>query len=114
VTAPNTYFHAQVLSHVTPATATLAMNMSACALPFVPLLTRIVLDKTLLVNEYVLAENKIVRSKLGTRKPLTDKERHRLARDGMPIRPLPRQVMTVARPETLPAWNREMKKAKDR
>jgi hypothetical protein len=66
--------------------------------------------ESLLINDYLITENKILRSKLPARIRLTEKDRRALVKHAMPIKHLLHQVMTVVRPETLLAWNRRMKK----
>ncbi len=56
-------------------------------------------------NDFLRQENKILRSKLGKRVPLTESDRRILVRYGMPIK-------ERLCPETLLAWNRRMKRQK--
>jgi len=63
-------------------------------------------------NDFLRQENKILRSKLGKRVPLTEVDRRTLVRYGLSIRERLAEVMTIVRPETLLAWNRRMKRRK--
>jgi len=65
-----------------------------------------------LENDYLRAENKILRSKLGPRVPLTDADRRILVRFGLKIKHRLRHIASIATPDTLLAWNRRMKKEK--
>ncbi|MDA0837679.1 MAG: hypothetical protein O3B01_30015 [Planctomycetota bacterium] len=83
--------------------------------PASPLLVRVgrLFEKELAQeNDYLRAENKILRSKLGTRIPLTENDRRILVRFGMQIRERLRDVISIVKPETLLAWNRRMKREK--
>lgn len=63
-------------------------------------------------NDYLRQENKILRSKLGKRVPLTEKDRKILVRYGLPIKGCLKEVMSIVKPETLLSWHRRMKKEK--
>ncbi len=63
-------------------------------------------------NDSLRQENKILRSKLGKRVPLTEADRRTLVRYDRSIRERLAEVMTIVRPETLPAWNRRMRRQK--
>ena len=63
-------------------------------------------------NDYIRAENKILRGKFGKRVPLTDQDRRTLVKYGMRIRERLGDVISVVKPETLLAWNRRMKREK--
>jgi putative transposase len=63
-------------------------------------------------NDYLRQENKILRSKFGTRVPLTDADRRILVRFGLKIRDRLREVASRATPETFLAWNRRLKEGK--
>ena len=65
-----------------------------------------------LQNDYLRQENKILRSKLGKRVPLSEDDRKVLVRCGLPIKDRLDEVMSIVRPETLLAWHRRMKKDK--
>jgi putative transposase len=63
-------------------------------------------------NDYLRQENRILRSKLGTRVPLTDQERRLLVKYGLRIKSRLADVISIVKPETLLAWHRRMKKKK--
>jgi putative transposase len=63
-------------------------------------------------NDFLRQENKILRSKLGKRVPLTETDRRTLVRYGMPIKDRLWEVISIVCPETLLAWNRRMKRRK--
>jgi hypothetical protein len=54
-----------------------------------------------LENDYLRQENKILRSKLGVRVPLTEADRRVLVQLGLRIRTQLREVISIAKPETL-------------
>lgn len=54
-----------------------------------------------LENDYLRAENKILRSKLGPRVPLTDADRRILVRFGLKIKHRLRHIASIATPDTL-------------
>ena len=70
-------------------------------------------EELLLRNEYLAAENEILRSKLGKRVPLTDSERLRLAKLGnqLGLKAL-KGVAAIVKPETILAWFRKLVAAK--
>ncbi len=63
-------------------------------------------------NDFLRQENRILRSKLGKRVPLTDKDRRILVKYGLRIRERLADVITIVKPETLLAWHRLLKKKK--
>ena len=65
-----------------------------------------------LENDYLRQENRILRSKLGRRVPLTESDRRTLVKYGLRIKDRLREIMAIATPETLLAWNRRQKKEK--
>ena len=52
-------------------------------------------------NDFLRQENKILRSKLGKRVPLTESDRRTLVRYGLPIKDRLREVTSIVCPETL-------------
>jgi len=63
----------------------------------------------LLRNEYLAAENEILRSKLGARVPLTDSERIRLGKLGKKMgRKALKGVSAIVKPETILGWYRDL------
>ena len=69
-------------------------------------------EQLALENDYLAQENRILRSKLGKRVPLTDSERGILVKYGLRIKGRLGEVMSIASPETLLRWNRRMKHAR--
>ena len=65
-----------------------------------------------LENDYLRQENKILRSKLGARVPLTDADRSILVKYALKIKDRLAEVMSIAAPETLLAWKRRQKQKK--
>jgi putative transposase len=63
-------------------------------------------------NDYLRQENKILRSKLGKRVPLNDRERKLLVKYALRIRHRLDEIVNIVQPETLLAWHRRMKKQK--
>jgi putative transposase len=66
-------------------------------------------QELLLRNEYLAAENQILRAKLSTRLRLSDPERTTLAEIGKRLgRKALREVACVAQPDTTLAWHRRL------
>src|SRR4051812_29916512 len=71
--------------------------------------TGLVNQKLLLQNEYLAAENRILRAHLPTRMRLSDPERSTLAEIGKRLgRTTRQQVACVAKPDTILAWYRRL------
>jgi hypothetical protein len=71
--------------------------------------TGLVNQQLLLQNEYLAAENRILRAHLPTRLRLSDPERSTLAEIGKRLgRKALHQVACVAKPDTLLAWYRKL------
>src|SRR5438874_9198799 len=71
--------------------------------------TGMVNQQLLLQNEYLAAENNILRAHLPTRLRLTDPQRSTLAEIGKRLgRQALQQVACVAKPETILAWYRKL------
>src|ERR1700730_7773798 len=71
--------------------------------------TGLVNQKLLLQNEYLAAENRILRAHLPTRMRLSDPERSTLAEIGKRLgRATLYQVACVAKPDTILAWYRQL------
>src|SRR5918993_917380 len=78
----------------------------ACLLAYV---TGLVNQELLLQNEYLAAENQILRAHLPTRLRLTDPERSTLAEIGKRLgRKALKAVACVAKPDTILAWYRRL------
>jgi transposase len=81
-------------------------NKWACLLASV---TGLVNQKLLLQNEYLAAENRILRALLPARLPLSDPQRSTLAEIGKRLgRRALAEVVCVAKPETILAWYRKL------
>ena len=66
-------------------------------------------QQILLQNEYLVAENRILRSHLPARLPLTDPQRSTLAEIGKRLgRKALQQVACLAKPDTILAWYRKL------
>ncbi|HKD04895.1 MAG TPA: hypothetical protein VKB79_03240 [Bryobacteraceae bacterium] len=66
-------------------------------------------QELLLKNEYLAAENRILRAHLPTRQRLSDPERYTLAEIGKRLsRKVLGQVACVAKPDTILAWYRKL------
>ena len=63
-------------------------------------------------NDFLRHENRILRSKLGKRVQLCDKDRRDLVKYGLRIRKRLSEVITIVKPETLLKWHRRMKQKK--
>ena len=71
--------------------------------------TGMVNQQVLLQNEYLIAENRILRAHLPTRLRLTDPQRSTLAEIGKRLgRQALQRVACVAKPETILAWYRKL------
>src|SRR5260370_3516794 len=71
--------------------------------------TGLVNQKLLLQNEYLIAENRILRAHLPARMRLSDPERSTLAEIGKRLgRTALQQVACVAKPDTILAWYRRL------
>jgi len=71
--------------------------------------TGLVNQKLLLQNEYLIAENRILRAYLPARMRLSDPERSTLAEIGKRLgRTALQQVACVAKPDTILAWYRRL------
>src|SRR6516164_4074889 len=71
--------------------------------------TGLVNQELLLQNEYLAAENRILRAHLPTRLCLSDPERSTLAEIGKRLgRQVLARVASVAKPETILAWYRKL------
>src|ERR671915_287482 len=71
--------------------------------------TGLVNQELLLQNEYLAAENQILRARLPARLRLTDPERSTLAEIGKRLgRKALKQVARVAKPDTILAWYRQL------
>jgi putative transposase len=71
--------------------------------------TRMVSRQLLLQNEYLIAENRVLRSHLPARLPLTNSQRMPLAEIGKRLgRKGLSQIASIVKPETILAWYRKL------
>ena len=71
------------------------------ARPLLAKVQRLFSQELALENDYLRQENKILRSKLGPRVPLTEADRRVLVKYGLKIKNRLGEVISIARPETL-------------
>ena len=65
-------------------------------------------DHLRLRNDYLIAENRILRQQIDGRVQLTDSERKELAEIGAKLgKKALEEIATVAKPDTILAWNRK-------
>ena len=82
-------------------------------LPLVTTLARLLCRELTLENDYLRAENKILRCKLPKRISFTDDERRSLTEAALAMgRGLMRQVVTIVKPDTILTWQRRLEKLK--
>jgi putative transposase len=66
-----------------------------------------------LENDFLRAENRVLRDLQGDKRPhLAERHRRLLVKYGMPIRDRLAEVISIVKPETLLTWNRRMKQKK--
>jgi len=82
------------------------------AVPLITTIQKLFSEDLAKENDFLRQENKILRSKLGKRVPLTDADRRLLVRYGLPIKQRLAEVISIVSPETLLAWHRRMKQQK--
>jgi len=90
----------------------MAAKFQRSAAPLITTIQKLFSEDLAKENDFLRQENKILRSKLGKRVPLTEADRRTLVRYGLSIKERLAEVMTIVRPETLLAWNRRMKRQK--
>src|SRR6266478_6588935 len=87
-------------------------NLRRSAAPLITTIQRLFSEDLAKENDFLRQENRILRSKLGKRVPLTGSDRRTLVRFGLSLKERLADVITIVRPETLLAWNRRMKRRK--
>jgi len=87
-------------------------NFRRSAAPLITTIQKLFSEDLAKENDFLRQENKILRSKLGKRVPLTDADRRMLIRYALPIKERLAEVISIVRPETLLAWHRRMKRKK--
>jgi hypothetical protein len=90
----------------------MAANFRRSAAPLITTIQKLFSEDLAKENDFLRQENKILRSKVGKRVPLTEADRRTLVRYGLSIKERLAEVMIIVRPETLLAWNRRMKRQK--
>jgi len=76
-------------------------------LPVIATVARLLCRELTLQNEYLLLENRTLKSKIPGRLRFTDEERRSLARAALAMgRSLMREVVSIVKPETILAWQR--------
>jgi len=81
--------------------------------PIIVTITRLLCRELTLQNEYLLQENKLLKSKIKKRIVFTDDERRTLVESAMAMgRELMEQVVTIVQPKTILAWHRQLEKQK--
>jgi len=90
------------------------MNSSSqnSANPLIAKVQRLFSRDLALENDYLRQENKILGSKLGARLPLTESDRRILVKYGLRIKDRLAEIISIAKPDTLLAWNRRQKQKK--
>jgi putative transposase len=81
--------------------------------PIIAAITMLLRRELTLQNEYLRAENKILRSKIGKGVDFTDKDRRTLVDAALAMgKELMGDVVTIVKPETILAWQRRLEKQK--
>jgi len=81
--------------------------------PIIATVTRLLCRELTLQNEYLLWENKILKSKITKRVTFTEDERRTLVESAMAMgRDLMERVVTIVKPKTILAWQRRLEKQK--
>jgi hypothetical protein len=87
-------------------------NLRRSVAPLISTIQRLFSEDLAKENDFLRQENRILRSKLGKRVPLTESDRRTLVRFGLSIKECLADVITIVRPETLLSWYRRMKRRK--
>ncbi len=83
------------------------------SVPIIASVTRLLCRELTLQNEYLLRENKILKSKITKRINFTDEERRSLVESAMAMgRDLMEKVVRIVQPKTILAWQRRLEKQK--
>ena len=93
------------------------MNQKAAnkwlSVPIIATVTRLLCRELTLQNEYLLRENKILKSKINKRIVFTDDERRTLVESAMAMgKDLMEKVVRIVQPKTILAWQRRLEKQK--
>jgi putative transposase len=83
------------------------------SVPLIATISRLLCRELTLQNEYLRQENKILKSKIKKRIVFTDDERRTLVEAAMAMgRDLMEQVVTIIKPKTILAWQKQLEKEK--
>lgn len=83
------------------------------SVPIIATITRLLCRELTIQNEYLLRENKILKSKITKRISFTDDERRTLVKSAMAMgRDLMEKVVSIVQPKTILAWQRRLEKQK--
>ena len=83
------------------------------SLPVIAIVARLLCRESTLQNEYLLLENRTLRSKIPGRLRLTDEERRSLTGPALAMgRSLMKEVVSAVQPETILAWQRRLERQK--
>jgi len=82
-------------------------------LPLIATVARLLCRELTLQNEYLLLENRTLKSKIPGRLRFTDEERRSLTEAALAMgRSLMREVVSIVKPETILAWQRRLERRK--
>ncbi|MHC4963196.1 MAG: helix-turn-helix domain-containing protein [Planctomycetota bacterium] len=94
-------------------TSTHELGNKWLSVPIIATITRLLCRELTLQNDYLLRENKILKSKVEKRITFTDEERRTLVDAAMAMgRDLMAQVVTIVQPKTILAWQRRFETQK--
>ena len=83
------------------------------SIPIIATITRLLCRELTLQNEYLKAENRILKSKIKKRVVFTDEERRTLVKGALALgKDLMKEVVSIVKPETILAWQRRLEKQK--
>jgi putative transposase len=83
------------------------------SLPIIATITRLLCRELTLQNEYLKAENKILRSRIKSRISFTDDERRTLVEVALSLgKGLMGSLVSIVKPETILAWQRKLEHQK--
>lgn len=83
------------------------------SLPVIATVARLLCQELTLQNEYLRAENKVLKSRIKGRIRFTDEERRSLVDAALAMgRKLMQEVVRIVKPETILAWQRRLEKEK--
>jgi putative transposase len=90
-----------------------ATSSSWASLPVIATVARLLCRELTLQNEYLRAENQVLKSKIKGRIRFTDDERRSLADAALAMgRKLMQEVVGIVKPETILAWQRRLERQK--